>query len=1046
MKKSIFLFFAAVLCSVSAWGAALPGSWNNWNENGNVFSGNPAISKIELAANTSYKFKVKDGNWYGNNGTISSDIENWTFSTSDGDCTLKTNKKGFYVFKWSSKKLSVIYPHTYTVAGSSTELLGTSWDPTNTNNNLSTDDYVTYKLVKNNILLSAGDISFKVTVDNSWDKSYPSSDKTFNVSAKGYYDVNITFNVVTKEVKVETTLIKHTVTASANPAEGGTVTGGGEYAKGSDVTLKATPTTGYEFVNWTEGETVVSTSTQYNFTLLNDVNIVANFKIPEPDAVKYQVNVSANDNAMGTVTGGGEYEEEATALLTATPNAGYQFVNWTVGGVEKSTNTTYSFTVTEAVEVIANFQEIPKTTVYFVNNKNWSAVCAYAWEGTKGENQSWPGANITANKLAEKIGEFDVYSYTVEEGSHAKVIFNNNNNGSQTENFVWTDGKYYYMGAAADYAGGTKEDVTTAVAPDPLATDVYLVGEMNSWSTTANEFKKATAEATTASISVNLEAGTAYEFKVIRGGDWTSSKDNRDIKASVSGLVFSKDINDNTKMTTTIAGEYVFTWDINQSQLSIAYPSIPVDAYNVTVPEGTIECYIKGAFDDWAEFHKMTKVDETHYTISISGATTAHTYKYSSGASWDFEEVTADGGHVDSRTYNANDVVAKWKAVYDPDAVPQELVYNVTVPAGTTACYIAMDTDPAQEGWEFTAMTKVDDTHYTLTRTGLKSDAYKYACQPSWDYAEKTADGNDVANRVWAENDVVANWATPAAPAAKCYLMGNGDWDNGVEMTLNPGNENEFVLYCHHISAPFKFKYGEEWSDQVENAEFPGIQWVEDGNGQYNITLPEGLYDFYFKKDTKKVWIVEAGYVRNVTNTYGTICLPYASASTTGAYFYEVAGKEEGKVYLASVDALEAGVPYIFEATAGTITVTYQGEAVDAPQNDDANGLVGTFTNETIVPEGAYILHQNAFRTSNDPANPNKVNAYRAYLVMEDVPGEFTKMPGRRYIGMSVQGENAETGLENIIVPEGQAVKVISNGQLIIIRDGEMYNAQGQKL
>ena len=186
-------------------------------------------------------------------------------------------------------------------------------------------------------------------------------------------------------------------------------------------------------------------------------------------------------------------------------------------------------------------------------------------------------------------------------------------------------------------------------------------------------------------------------------------------------------------------------------------------------------------------------------------------------------------------------------------------------------------------------------------------------------------------------------------------------------------------------------------------------------------------------------------YTRDVTNTYGTICLPYGSTNYAGATFYQVVGKEEGKVYLESVTALEAGVPYIFEKSASQIKVAYEGEAVAAPQNGDANGLVGTFE-EIEVPNGMYILYNNAFCTNEPAGTLNKIRANRAYLNMNDVPGEFTKMPGRRYIGMAVEGENAETGLENIIVPEGQAVKVISNGQLIIIRDGEMYNAQGQRL
>ena len=66
---------------------------------------------------------------------------------------------------------------------------------------------------------------------------------------------------------------------------------------------------------------------------------------------------------------------------------------------------------------------------------------------------------------------------------------------------------------------------------------------------------------------------------------------------------------------------------------------------------------------------------------------------------------------------------------------------------------------------------------------------------------------------------------------------------------------------------------------------------------------------------------------------------------------------------------------------------------------------------------------------------------------MSEVPaGKPQQMPGRRYIGMSVQGENEATGFENITAPEGQAIKAIVNGQLVIIRGGEMYNVQGQKL
>lgn len=70
----------------------------------------------------------------------------------------------------------------------------------------------------------------------------------------------------------------HTVTVSASPAAGGTVTGGGTYEEGDKVTLTATPAEGYKFVNWTENGSVVSTNAAYTFTVTGNRTLVANFE------------------------------------------------------------------------------------------------------------------------------------------------------------------------------------------------------------------------------------------------------------------------------------------------------------------------------------------------------------------------------------------------------------------------------------------------------------------------------------------------------------------------------------------------------------------------------------------------------------------------------------------------------------------------------------------------------------------------------------------------------------------------------------------------
>lgn len=79
--------------------------------------------------------------------------------------------------------------------------------------------------------------------------------------------------------------VMFTVTATA---ENGTVEGFGEYEEGAEATLTATPAEGYEFVNWTSGETEVSTANPFTFTVTSDTTLVANFKEVEP--VKLYLN------------------------------------------------------------------------------------------------------------------------------------------------------------------------------------------------------------------------------------------------------------------------------------------------------------------------------------------------------------------------------------------------------------------------------------------------------------------------------------------------------------------------------------------------------------------------------------------------------------------------------------------------------------------------------------------------------------------------------------------------------------------------------------
>ena len=152
----------------------------------------------------------------------------------------------------------------------------------------------------------------------------------------------------------------YTISASANPTAGGTVSGGGTYNYGSSCTLTATPATGYSFVRWTKNGSQVSTNASYSFTVTESASYVAVFS-----QNSYTISASANPTAGGTVSGGGTYQQGQSCTLIATANAGYVFTNWTENGTVVSTNATYSFTVTGNRTLVSNFEEQAQTTNHY---------------------------------------------------------------------------------------------------------------------------------------------------------------------------------------------------------------------------------------------------------------------------------------------------------------------------------------------------------------------------------------------------------------------------------------------------------------------------------------------------------------------------------------------------------------------------------------------------------------------------------------------------------------------------------------------------------
>ena len=72
-------------------------------------------------------------------------------------------------------------------------------------------------------------------------------------------------------------VVRHTITATAAPANGGTVAGGGTFVEGSAVTLQAVPSTGWTFEGWFEGPTRFSTDATLTFDATANRTLEARF-------------------------------------------------------------------------------------------------------------------------------------------------------------------------------------------------------------------------------------------------------------------------------------------------------------------------------------------------------------------------------------------------------------------------------------------------------------------------------------------------------------------------------------------------------------------------------------------------------------------------------------------------------------------------------------------------------------------------------------------------------------------------------------------------
>ena len=230
----------------------------------------------------------------------------------------------------------------------------------------------------------------------------------------------------------------------------------------------------------------------------------------------------------------------------------------------------------------------------------------------------------------------------------------------------------------------------------------------------------------------------------------------------------------------------------------------------------------------------------------------------------------------------------------------------------------------------------------------------------------------------------------------------------------------------------------------------------------YNVklsgTLPAGILETVVFEDEQDYSTLLAQYAGQKVNAQvermllndglNTLTLPFdiAASQIGNIKAYQITSVVENRadeieIVCTEKTTLLAGQPYIIEVLGRSIwTIGANGVVIKnvSPSNVVAQGETTTVTMHGVlnttgettddlwwIGDGGYLYNDDVDKLG-----------LRAYFSITTPTGIAPRM-------RVVTSENAATGIDNITTSEN-ATKAIVNGQLVIIRGGEMYNVQGQ--
>ena len=684
----------------------------NW-ENTNT---NTWTKTISLTKGTHYFKVLEDSEFLGNNGTMSrNNCTSWLMEKDKNNCGINADVAGDYLFTYdkSTNKLTVTYPTGYKV----TYGVG---------NNKGTDDVTTDPTITSgDLVLASTSITFRKGTTKAgytwknWNskadgngtvlgtgETYVSSNRAADITVYACYDLitykitynlnggtgatNTTYNVTTATITLPTptrtgytfngwyfesdfsgtrqtkitqgttghkiyyakwTANTYTITWNAN---GGTVTPAtSTYTYDGAVVEMPRPTRdGYTFNGWYTAE---SGGTQINNVgkdnkPTSNVTYYAHWTENKHDVIIAYVCGDTHIISSKTLS----ISEANPAEVSAPEHTGYTFTGWTLGSgvVNKSDNTTVN-----PISITTN-----STGSGYTLTANYTKNSYTLNFGVQG--------NIGGSATATVGGKAITSPETFEHGTEITLTATEDDKYAFIQ---WVDRSGASLSTANPYTHTLT--ATTTIQAVFANTDVLYLKPINDWKQN-NEWYAAYfyKEGTGDNFWVRMKnedpcGGSAYYKTLIPDGDWTHVIFIR-MDGSKTDLKWENKWDQTVDLTIPTDGKNCFTnGSKNNDKFTGSWSThTPTNyepvVFNVTVPAGTPNCYIIGDWDGWSQFTEMTKVDDTHYTVTIYDVCKSKLkYKYCYGPSWGCQEVKNTDlptQAISDRSYSNQDEVKAW--------------------------------------------------------------------------------------------------------------------------------------------------------------------------------------------------------------------------------------------------------------------------------------------------------------------------------------------------------------------------------------------------